>query len=541
MTGPQKEEGKEQPKRRPKAYSYVRFSFKRQAKGDSLLRQLDRSRLYAAEHGLDLQEFTYEDLGVSAFDRTNMTSGALAAFIKAAEEGVVERGSYLLVESLDRLSRAQAIVAMELLAKLVGLGIRVVTVIDGRVLDEDSIKTTDALLYAVLVFIRANEESEVKSDRVKKAHARKRVSGSKFVFGQGPGWLKPNAARDGWEVVPELAASVVKVFEYSAKGFGCTAIARIANRESWPVPGRAEDWHVTLPHKLVHNRRVLGEFEPALKEGRSRRATGEVWETYYPAIVTPELFAAANAAVARRRTLPKRRDNGYHGIFQGLLKCGNCGATLARKAKTGPKNSPGYALYVCTNHLRGKESCPSWSSRNLEPALIPPLMSFVTADTLESSVRQKARTDLEVERNGLEQDQQAAERLLATVERMGGSEMVEKRLKVTEQRIGVRVKRIAELSVIVKDPKVAVWEEDLEAAIASTLRAARDITDEFAAEREAFHQSLLRVVDEVKVWPRSHATVTLKGEAQVTLLPLSVNMPAFVHDSAGFSVMVPPT
>ena len=93
MTDPMKDEGKEQPKRRPKAYSYVRFSFKRQAKGDSLLRQLDRSRLYAAEHGLDLQEVTYEDLGVSAFDRTNLTRGALAAFIKAAEEGVVERGS----------------------------------------------------------------------------------------------------------------------------------------------------------------------------------------------------------------------------------------------------------------------------------------------------------------------------------------------------------------------------------------------------------------------------------------------------------------
>jgi hypothetical protein len=44
---------------RPKAYSYIRFSTKRQALGNSLMRQLDRSREYAAKHGLDLQEKTF--------------------------------------------------------------------------------------------------------------------------------------------------------------------------------------------------------------------------------------------------------------------------------------------------------------------------------------------------------------------------------------------------------------------------------------------------------------------------------------------------
>lgn len=51
---------------RPLAYSYVRFSTKRQAGGDSQQRQIERSRQYAAEHNLDLQELSYEDLGVSA-------------------------------------------------------------------------------------------------------------------------------------------------------------------------------------------------------------------------------------------------------------------------------------------------------------------------------------------------------------------------------------------------------------------------------------------------------------------------------------------
>lgn len=113
-------------KERVKAYSYIRFSTKRQARGDSLQRQLDRSRGYAAEFDLDLQEASFEDLGVSAFDRSNVTKGALAAFIQAVESGAIQRGSFLLVENLDRLSRSDCLDAMSLLGKLVNLGIRVV-------------------------------------------------------------------------------------------------------------------------------------------------------------------------------------------------------------------------------------------------------------------------------------------------------------------------------------------------------------------------------------------------------------------------------
>jgi DNA invertase Pin-like site-specific DNA recombinase len=54
------------PEQRPKAYSYVRFSSPEQMKGDSWRRQSERARAYALEHGLDLVEGSYEDLGISA-------------------------------------------------------------------------------------------------------------------------------------------------------------------------------------------------------------------------------------------------------------------------------------------------------------------------------------------------------------------------------------------------------------------------------------------------------------------------------------------
>ncbi len=91
----------------PRAYSYVRFSTPAQAAGASLQRQAERAAKYAQEHGLQLDtELNMQDLGVSAFRSKNARTGALGGFLEAVQKGYVERGSYLLIENMDRLSRA---------------------------------------------------------------------------------------------------------------------------------------------------------------------------------------------------------------------------------------------------------------------------------------------------------------------------------------------------------------------------------------------------------------------------------------------------
>ena len=77
-----------------------------QLKGDSLRRQLDASRKYANEHDLELvEDADLQDIGVSAYRGKNLASGAFGRFVAAVREGKVERGSDLLVELMDRLSR----------------------------------------------------------------------------------------------------------------------------------------------------------------------------------------------------------------------------------------------------------------------------------------------------------------------------------------------------------------------------------------------------------------------------------------------------
>jgi Resolvase, N terminal domain len=87
----------------PRAYSYIRFSTPQQAKGDSHRRQADKAARYAAEHGLVLDaELNLTDLGVSAYRGKNAKTGALGVFLRAVEDGTVPRGSFLLIENIDR-------------------------------------------------------------------------------------------------------------------------------------------------------------------------------------------------------------------------------------------------------------------------------------------------------------------------------------------------------------------------------------------------------------------------------------------------------
>ena len=108
------------------AYSYLRFSTPEQAGGDSRRRQYELARAYAARHGLVLDAgLSFRDLGMSAFHGRNAREGALRAFLDAVELGLVPRSSYLLVESLDRLSRDRVLAAQSLFLRIVEAGVTI--------------------------------------------------------------------------------------------------------------------------------------------------------------------------------------------------------------------------------------------------------------------------------------------------------------------------------------------------------------------------------------------------------------------------------
>jgi DNA invertase Pin-like site-specific DNA recombinase len=163
----------------PKAYSYVRFSTAEQSKGDSLDRQSRMAREWANQRGVQLDaELDLTDKGISAYLGANAETGALGAFLLAVSIGTVPKGSWLLVESLDRISRENAWRAVSTIQSIVSAGVTVVDLSDGGREYSAEMLQKDTMLFIMMVlrFTRANEESQLKGTRVAAAFRSKRNS-----------------------------------------------------------------------------------------------------------------------------------------------------------------------------------------------------------------------------------------------------------------------------------------------------------------------------------------------------------------------------
>lgn len=326
------------------AYSYVRFSTPQQLKGDSLRRQLEASERYVTENGLVLDEtLNLRDLGISAFRGKNIEYGALGAFIKAIESGKVKEGSYLIVESLDRISRNEVIEALEIFLKIIRAGINIVTLADDHVYSKDSISSNfTELIISITVMSRAHEESRMKSyrraERWKQAKEQARETGKKITR-KIPFWLSlPD--RSGEFIVKERESQVVKrIFDLAANGYGYTKICQELNKNGILPPGSSGSWGTSTVGSLIRSKTVLGHLE--MKDG--------IIENYYPLIITPKEWEAAQPKPILRGRSNARKAN----LFTGLLYCGDCGGRMQVDSSSA-KGTEVTSRMVCQRARRGQ-------------------------------------------------------------------------------------------------------------------------------------------------------------------------------------------
>lgn len=328
---------------RPKAYSYLRFSTPEQAKGDSQRRQMDAAKRYALEHSLDLVDASYEDLGVSAFRGANAETGMLGEFCDAVRSGNVPKGSWLLIESLDRLSRNRPRKAVRLLESICEEGITLVTLSDGKIytealLDDDPM----AFMWAFMVAMRANEESETKSRRLRAAWSQKRkVAAHKKLTAKAPSWLRLSEDRMGFHI-DECRANVVRrIYQMSAEGAGYGKIAEILNREGVPTFAGGQMWHRSFITKLLNAQTAIGIYTPSVLEhidGKKQRRPTEQIKDYYPAIITEDLNALVKARLSVTSPRGRHANSGVtQNILANLCSCSRCGASVTLVGK-GPKD-----------------------------------------------------------------------------------------------------------------------------------------------------------------------------------------------------------
>jgi DNA invertase Pin-like site-specific DNA recombinase len=362
-----------------RCYSYIRFSTPSQSTGDSLRRQTEDAAAWALRNGLTLDDSTtLRDLGKSAFKgnhRLNPDRNALAAFLKLVEEGKVPRGSFLLLENLDRLSREHIRPALTLLLNLIESGIRVVQLHPVESVYDDAVEPMQ-LMMALMELSRGNSESKMKSERVGKAYAEKRrkarVDGT-LMTQKLPAWMTAVGGRP--QLIPERAAVVKRIFKLAAEGLGRHAIVKLLTAEKVPAFGNdtqrkrktEPEWVITYVQNILTDRRALGEYQPTV-DGKPEKPIPQ----YYPPAVTEAEYFAARAGSADRRPARGRPSEHAACLFSGLMYDLRDGGTYwvsTRTARTGNTKGP-HRLLFNGRSKEGKAAAVTFPYRTFERAVL---------------------------------------------------------------------------------------------------------------------------------------------------------------------------
>jgi DNA invertase Pin-like site-specific DNA recombinase len=318
------------------AYSYVRFSTKEQARGDSRRRQTEATEKWCERNGIPLDTtLSLRDWGVSAFKGRHLgADAALGGFLELVRAGRVPRDSYLVIENLDRLSRQEERTALKLWIEIQDAGINIVQLTPETVFRHDKYDMVD-IMRAILELSRGHSESRMKSVRtlanwdMLRRMARER---GRLMTRRLPAWVRERGGL--LELIPKRAEVVKRIFAMSANGLGNASIVKRLSAEKVPPFGGREPtedggtrkkdgdvygcgaWRTAYVRSILSDRRAVGEYQPRDAAGKK---VGDVIDGYYPPAVDTNAWYAARAGASGRCNPPGRLGDKVANLFGGLL------------------------------------------------------------------------------------------------------------------------------------------------------------------------------------------------------------------------------
>jgi DNA invertase Pin-like site-specific DNA recombinase len=347
------------------AFSYIRFSSKKQASGDSLRRQTEKAAAWCARNNVPLADLNYHDV-MSAFRGKNVQVGALSLFLEAVENGRVPKDSYLIVENLDRLSRASFWQATAVVRQILESGISIVT------LNPEVELTTESddhqIMFLVMDLMRSHRESAVKSDRLKSKWEKRRKDAreqKKAVGGKLPAWID---LVDGKYCLNAKAETVKLIFKLAAEGSGLKRIQRYLTENKVEAigtgrKGKEPSWNTSYLGNLLRSRSVLGEKQFYIMKGTERIPDGDPIEGYFPAAIKDlNLFHKAQETIRNNSSEGAGRFRGRGqkkilNLFSSMVYDARDGGSIVfHRGKSGGRTD--WVSLVSYNSLRKKGSVP---------------------------------------------------------------------------------------------------------------------------------------------------------------------------------------
>ncbi len=348
---------------------YMRLSRDDELQGESGSIQTQRMMLrqYAAEHGLNVID-EYIDDGWSG---TNFDRPDFQRMIDDIEDGKI---NCVVTKDLSRLGRNYILTGHYTEIYFPSKGVRYIAVND----NVDTINGENEL--APFLNILNEMHARQTSKKVKAAMRTRFANGAHYGAYAPLGYVKDPDKKGHLLIDPETRWIIEKIFDLAVHGRGAASITRILVEEKVPTPGwlnfqrygtfaniyagapeekslrvddsagqeHSERGNLYRPHHPQYRQTNIS-FKNKRRVRKPQRGMGSGWRTPTEPIISEAGVPAGTGA--DMQTAADVQRNGTTQIFSGLVKCADCGWSLAYGENR--QNSKPYAHYHCSKYGQG--------------------------------------------------------------------------------------------------------------------------------------------------------------------------------------------
>ncbi|MCA2452373.1 recombinase family protein [Vibrio alginolyticus] len=309
----------------------------------------------------------YEDRGKSAYTAANFKRGELGALINDIENGKIEKGDLIVIELIDRFSRANVDFVRSQFQRVLDAGVKIAITKWNLVFEEnmESVSSVTGRILLEIGMYLAYQESSQKSARIKASRKLLEDSGRKSIA-KPPFWLARNLDLKSYTIIEENAEIIRKIFDLKLnfnygpqkiiKSLGDLDIYRYSFDENGNLIKTTKNSPLSESsiNAYIRNTNVIGKLDG---------------KDYYPRIIDDRTFYAV-----QKRTRENTGGVGeiFRNVFVGVGKCGclirkenengcgslaKCGYIMAfssRKVK-----NPTKGMYLKCNRKRKSTKCDS--------------------------------------------------------------------------------------------------------------------------------------------------------------------------------------
>lgn len=328
------------------------------SESDSIQNQELMLSRFASVQGFKIVD-VYKDDGYTGtnFDRPD--------FMRMLSDLKTGRADTVVVKDLSRFGREHIQADLYREIEFPAMGVRLIAINDNY----DSAAVTHSTNSMAQIRTLFNEWFAADTSEKVKRVLRMKMEAGQYLGGVPYGYQRnpENAHR----LVPdeETAPVVRRIFDMAVDGLGHEKIARTLALERIPTPAaysgrktRKEhytpyDWNFTTVREILNNPVYLGHTYQgryatiSFKIKQVERVPADQWikvENTHEPLVTQNVWDMAHKAMQSRKRSTKK---GTPHMFAGLLKCADCGFTLAKDSRDN---------FTCLRYkMYGRENCTS--------------------------------------------------------------------------------------------------------------------------------------------------------------------------------------